>query len=178
MAHSGPKLDHAGRQAAKILRLHYVFANLNLETDYQSNLDDESVWNRHFTEFSEILSLATEVIDSSNGTGKEVMLSADTSFLGHLYFIAKRCRHRILRRKAIQLMQLSPRIEGLWDSRLLAKVAEKFMDIEEVQEGGVASASVSDVALTFDEDARAVSVKYLRAGSSDDWFERRDRVTW
>ena len=42
-----------------------------------------------------------------------------------------RCGHKILRRKAISLLRLSRRLEGLWDSYFLVQVAEKAMEIEE-----------------------------------------------
>ena len=50
-----------------------------------------------------------------------------------LYFVAARCRHGPTRHRALHLLQICNRREGLWDSRLSAGIAEKLIDLEETK---------------------------------------------
>jgi hypothetical protein len=159
---------------------------LSLGEDYQTSTDNEAVWDNHAKEFSALISLATSIIESANdstSTDAEVRLSMETCVVAPLYFMATRCRHRILRRKAIELMRLSPRLEGLCDSRLLAKIAERVVDIEEGQGRAQCerhSPSISDVAVTFDPDERRAFVTYLcqRGELRGKIQDQKDSIAW
>ncbi|KIV84055.1 hypothetical protein PV11_06029 [Exophiala sideris] len=49
----------------------------------------------------------------------------------HLYMVTARCRDPVVRRQGLRLLRASNRREGLWDSQLTARVAERVMLIEE-----------------------------------------------
>lgn len=47
------------------------------------------------------------------------------------YYVATKCRDPILRRVAVRLLKEGPARQGIWNSRLFAKVAERHIEIEE-----------------------------------------------
>jgi hypothetical protein len=55
----------------------------------------------------------------------------DSEVIMPLYFAAVKCRHGRVRRKAISSLRSQQRQEGVWNSFLIAKVAERSMQIEE-----------------------------------------------
>ena len=83
-----------------------------------------------------------------------------------------KCRHPVVRRKAISLLYAAPRQEGVWDSILTARVAERLIGIEEAGLGTVTTcedvpdwARISDVSVEFDLQGRLGTVKYSRQRS-------------
>ena len=83
-----------------------------------------------------------------------------------------KCRHPVIRRKAVSLLYTAPRQEGVWDSILTARVAERLIGIEEAGLGTVVScedvpdwARISDVEVKFDLHGRLGTVKYSRQRS-------------
>ncbi len=48
-----------------------------------------------------------------------------------LYIISTRCRDPAIRRKAIHILSICNRREGIWDSRLSSHVAQRILEIEE-----------------------------------------------
>lgn len=57
--------------------------------------------------------------------------SADLGIVPPLYVVATKCRDRVIRRQAIQLLRSSSRREAMWDSELTARIATWIMEIEE-----------------------------------------------
>jgi hypothetical protein len=186
MEHSGNKLDAMGRQAANVMRICHIVAAICLNPDYHKNMDNEAIFLQREKEFSEIVCLATDIIDSSaveSLGGDTVRFTLESCVLGPLYFVAMRCRHKILRRKAISLLRLSRRLEGLWDSYLLAQLAERAMEIEEGQSASVTeSLRISDIDISFENEGRRASVKYIFKGCQDaldaELRDRKDLVVW
>jgi Fungal Zn(2)-Cys(6) binuclear cluster domain/Fungal specific transcription factor domain len=69
---------------------------------------------------------------NSNSTSTiKPTFSMSLGIIPPLYMTGTRCRHPAVRRKAIRLLSLCNRREGIWDSRLSAKVANRVMEIEE-----------------------------------------------
>jgi hypothetical protein len=189
MEHSGKQLDAKGRQAANAMRICHIVASMCLMPAYQKDMDNEEVFRNHEKLFSEIICLVTEIIDSSADEslgGDTIRFTLDGCVLGPLFFVAVRCRHKILRRKAISLMRLSRRLEGLWDSYFLAQVAEKVMEIEERKHDESVSAGkqlrISDIDVKFEHEGRRALVKYIIKGWEDDLDteikDREDVVVW
>lgn len=89
------------------------------------------------------------------GVGK---VGLGTGVLGPLYLVAMRCRDRVVRREAVRL----PGGEGLWDSRLFARAAERVVGIE----GGCGVRGrggdrVAGVDVMFDPEGRRAGVTLL-----------------
>ncbi len=88
------------------------------------------------TDFETVVSLA-EAIQSIAGTSAQRRYLDSSSFLfdmeivSPLYFVATKCRHPIIRRRATRILKSTQRREGLWDSNMAAAVAERIMLLEE-----------------------------------------------
>jgi hypothetical protein len=189
MEHSGTKLDAKGKQAANVMRICHLVASMCLLPAYQKDRDNEEVFRDYEKQFSEIICLATDIIDSSvdESLGRDTLrFTLDGYVLGPLFFVAVRCRHKILRRKAISLLRLSRRVEGLWDSSFLAQVAESIIEIEEGESDDSSSSAkplrISDIDVEFDHDRRRALVGYIVKNWEDsldaEIRAREDVVVW
>lgn len=58
-------------------------------------------------------------------------LSFDMQILGPLYYTALSCRHPSIRRRALQMLQLAPRREALWNGRYAYVTARRVIELEE-----------------------------------------------
>jgi hypothetical protein len=56
-----------------------------------------------------------------------------------LYLTATRCRDPFIRRRALSILWATSRQEGIWNSDMLAKIAERLISIEEDGLGQVTS---------------------------------------
>ena len=74
----------------------------------------------------------------------------DMEIVSPLYLVAIKCRHPLIRRRAIAVLRHTVRREGLWDSVKAAAVAERVIQIEEkdlkVLDGSVLPEEVARVA--------------------------------
>ncbi|THV90975.1 hypothetical protein D6D25_09655, partial [Aureobasidium pullulans] len=95
-----------------------------------SNIVDEMHWDQYTTTFSKILDLAASTIYDLD-THLAPSFSLDFGIIGPLGILTSRCRDPSLRRKAIHLMRIYNRQEGMWHSSLTANVAERLVKIEE-----------------------------------------------
>lgn len=93
----------------------------------------ECAFDNYIDDFREIIECMEVVLgDRKNAeNGQLPSFTIDTGMIGTLYFTASKCRDRLLRRKAIELITKCPRKEGLFDSVELGKVAEFIMEVEE-----------------------------------------------
>jgi hypothetical protein len=57
--------------------------------------------------------------------------SLSLGIIAPLYIASSRCRDPAIRRRAIHLLSISNRREGIWDSLLSAQVAQRILEIEE-----------------------------------------------
>ncbi|KFY93715.1 hypothetical protein V500_03564 [Pseudogymnoascus sp. VKM F-4518 (FW-2643)] len=153
------------QQAASILRLHALVAALSLSPASLSAIED--VWEAHTGEFAAIVALARGIMEADNNTVEVGMgrVSMDTGVLGPLYLVALRCRDSAIRREAIALLGRGVRREGLWDSSLLARVAERVVGIEEYsRNAGEGGDRISDVDVVFDPEGCRAGVRFLMEG--------------
>lgn len=126
---SGMEVD-----AAKTLQMHQIVAEQWLArcTEPEESANDDAI-----PEFERAIELA-EAVQSFSGTREQRMAMNSSTFLfdmeivSPLYYIASRCRHPLLRRRAIALLKQTQRREGLWDSNMAAAIAERTMEIEEM----------------------------------------------
>jgi hypothetical protein len=59
------------------------------------------------------------------------LFSIDLGIIAPLYILVSRCRDPAIRRRGLQLLASCNRREGIWDSTLTARVAERIIAIEE-----------------------------------------------
>ncbi|KAI7193566.1 hypothetical protein KC363_g2671 [Hortaea werneckii] len=118
--------------ATRILRVHQRVMHIWLLASTQP----EECRTDMFTEdFEDIVSLG-EALQTSAGS-REQREEYATTFLfdmvivSPMYFVATKCRHPQIRRRAIQLLRHTKRRESLWDSNVSAAIAERVVAIEE-----------------------------------------------
>lgn len=171
----GPLLSESARKGVKVLQMHRSIGWTSLSVESTPH-DDQTAWDMFTPVFEEVVRLAAEIIDVDDPDSAQVpIFSADMGITGPLYEVASRCRHPVVRRKAIALMKHGSRQEGIWNSFLTAKVAERVVEIEEQGCGEVNEeadvpdwARISAVSPDFDPVARKATLKYSRPKSKYD----------
>ena len=123
--------------------------------------DNEMQFDRFLPEFQKIVELATEVVGDEerraaakrcpdsrtckhhtappdifgghdyNARHIKPSFSADLGIVPPLFVVATKCRDALTRRHAIQLLRASSRREGMWDSKLAARIGMWITAIEE-----------------------------------------------
>ncbi|RMZ88701.1 hypothetical protein DV736_g4056, partial [Chaetothyriales sp. CBS 134916] len=61
---------------------------------------------------------------------KPTYVSVGLGIVGPLFAVCVRCRNTRIRRQALYLLEMSNRIEGLWDSRVTARISRALIDFE------------------------------------------------
>ncbi|KAM0156356.1 hypothetical protein ACHAPG_005343 [Botrytis cinerea] len=126
-------------RARDLLRLHKTMTQILVTTSTthsaRFNESSELLWDDFQLEFEAMVNWASEIIrtpsDIQIGGRKAASFTLDSEILQPLFLIATKCRHRRIRNKAILLLNQADRQEGLWNSLLTAKVAERIREIEE-----------------------------------------------
>ncbi|KAF8863511.1 hypothetical protein BDZ45DRAFT_102262 [Acephala macrosclerotiorum] len=145
----------------------------------------EEIFDEYNTTFSEMIDLASftlQVIDQNRS--KKPKFSFDSHVVIPLHMVVHKCRDKVIRRRAIDLLIRNPRREGVWDSTLGAKVGGWAMAVEEEfcdTNGKVLGwARIHGVLFEKDQDRRsALLTCEQRTGSeSEEVVVRRKIVTW
>ncbi len=169
-------LGSRGFQAARTLEMSHRIAIIFLNVSTVNVCHDETAWDGFSEHFEHVVRLAALIIEPSTcdrftkRRGPDFTL--DMHIVGPLYVVAHRCRHPIIRRKAVSLLSAAPRQEGIWDSNVTACVAQTVINIEESGLGIVTCcedvpdwARISDVEVKFDLQERQGTVTFSRQRS-------------
>lgn len=101
-------------------------------------IDQTHMINDRYTDhFEKIVLYAERLVDSSQKvlTGqKRTPFSFEMGLVPPLYFTGYRCRHPLIRRKAVDLMRRAPEQEALFATEWNAMVVEKIIELEETAE--------------------------------------------
>lgn len=150
-----PDREQNGLKIVKIHQLHmlmyYEYARAS-ERAIHRNERSLFSWDDYNDQFAEIVSLAASVVGncyrtqpSPEGNRIQPLFCLDDGVLAPLYEVATLCRDPTIRRRAVSILRSAPRQEGLFNSHLLAMVAEKAIAIEEA----AASCGSSALALNY-----------------------------
>ncbi|KAI9049923.1 hypothetical protein LZ554_006070 [Drepanopeziza brunnea f. sp. 'monogermtubi'] len=136
-------------------------------------MEDEGEFDAYLDVFRDIVETAEFFLDIEAGVSRAPKFRMDSLVVIPLYMVTFKCRHREVRRRAVELLLGHPRREGVWDSVLSGKTGEWAMQVEEEfcdSEGRVPVwARIHYVALARDPEARlAVLSCRQRAGSDTD----------
>nr|OQO29318.1 hypothetical protein B0A51_02894 [Rachicladosporium sp. CCFEE 5018]OQO29868.1 hypothetical protein B0A51_02320 [Rachicladosporium sp. CCFEE 5018] len=117
------------QRSAHILEIHYI---TTITWVARSDAISESSTDIYLEDFERAVSLAEtlQVAALAEETHSSTFVF-DMEFVPHIYLIATKCRHPLVRRRAIAVLRSSFRREGLWDSNSSAAVAERIMQREE-----------------------------------------------
>ena len=114
------------------MKMHRILVGMLFGMKIPAN-NFEKAWDDYYLEFKAMLGHAAEVLklsqDSGNGTW--AVFSLDTGIILPLYIVATKCRHPVLRRRAIALLKSARRQEGVLNSLLTGRVAERLVELEE-----------------------------------------------
>jgi hypothetical protein len=163
-------------QVANVLKIWAITMNnaIHVQTSHASMYDDQELWDACGPQHETVIKLAETVLEHDyEGTQEDDTImhrfTLDFGLVGPLYDTARVCRDPYIRRKAIHLLRTYPRREGLWDSLLAARSAEREMELEEsaVREVQTAAdipgwARISSALPTFHPGHRWASVVYTR----------------
>lgn len=135
--------DSAG---AILLQIHYIGLSIMLTLAMDHTVSTTEALT---PSFMRIVALATSLLDSNQPEGMGTMLhfpdnvlpsaphsplhnfTFDMGIIGPLCYTAVRCRSSPIRWQAIALLKCAPAREGIWSAAMTAKMAEKFVMIEE-----------------------------------------------
>lgn len=106
---------------------------------YKSFLDTKRFWTEHFVDEPQSPSSGSSEESSDSladprSIAKAKFIPSFSMRFGvvpHLYWAAARCRNPRIRRRAVHLLLSCNRREGLWDSKICGRVAERVIAIEE-----------------------------------------------
>jgi hypothetical protein len=184
-------LDETAQLAIHTLRMQCIISSVYLNLDYSQVLFDEMVWDKYEREFELMLTHATfasKILTKLSGPDKAFSkFSVDTGILYPLCIIANRCRDSALRRKAIALIESSPRQEGILPPSVTAMLAKRTMELEEEQLGEVVTcadvpnwARIAGIEVKHDMNFRTAKVRYIRARCSADveWTWVEESISW
>jgi hypothetical protein len=141
--------------------------------------DDQTLWDEFMPIYDRIISQAADVVEPDDGENTKPSFTIDLGVIGPLFEVISRCRDPVIRRRGVSLLKSRYRQEGVWNSFLVAKVAERLIEIEEEGLGEVKSckdvpdwALISDVHPVFDPVRRRATLTYGRWGGKNN-FQRR-----
>jgi hypothetical protein len=128
--------DVAGQEAIHVLKMHRINTGVVMEIDEEQSFADETVWDQYKPQFESIVSHATSIIELQIKSCEKEGCKRSTFYLDSgisfpLFFVASKCRDGALRRKSIELLRAVDRQEGVLNSLLTAKIAERLVSIEE-----------------------------------------------
>ena len=178
LQNKGHLLDKKERQSAHALEISQIFCTIWLDIGPPMILTSEMGWDAFTARYERIVDLAELVIEpASCGNKTTPKFSIDMDTVAPLFAVASRCRHPVIRRKAITLLYAAPRQEGIWNSILAAQIAEQVVRLEEEGLGSIASADdvpqrarLRSVELDFDHHGRISNVSYKRRSGSLDGY--------
>ena len=92
---------------------------------------EATIYDRFFTEFEEILTICTYIMDSDNADRRLFSVSLDEGLLHPLFFIATHCRDSRTRHKALVQLKKLPTKQGIWHVEAMTRTAEVCINYEE-----------------------------------------------
>lgn len=170
----GPFLTKKEDIAISVLQLHVLSAHVSLYVKQRPPISP-SQWDNAMLQMEEIIVLCKKIISSittPDDTQKaQTTFCLDMGIIIPLYTVASQSLDYLMRRKAIDLLRSTSRQEGLWNSLLVAKAAERIMEIEESLLRGTSASTMSlELASTpslkpfFELDAKGCRLRYLQRG--------------
>ncbi|TAQ91191.1 hypothetical protein B7494_g484 [Chlorociboria aeruginascens] len=124
-------IQQSGSTRAPLIRLYSVTVNLILKIGFEGN---QMVFDKYTPEFEQMIIYAEKLIQSSE-LNKSQLLSFDMGVLLPLCFLIVKCRVLKIRRRALELLKLSPEREGMWQRASIVKYCEWKVELEESGRG-------------------------------------------
>ncbi|KAM0723163.1 hypothetical protein Q7P37_001363 [Cladosporium fusiforme] len=113
-------------EAASTLEIHQIASITWLNRSLNNR---EDVTDTDIPLYERAVQLAETLQPTTQATTSSFLF--DMEYVSPLYLVAMKCRHPLIRRRAIAVLRRCTRREGLWDSLKAAAIAERIVQIEE-----------------------------------------------
>ena len=178
-------VSEADRRKIQFLKLDHILTRVNFSIDFVRARSDEMIWDSYIPEFKAMLGYAKGLLNLTKMRGQPVFM-LDTEVILPLFFVACKCRDGELRRQAISLLRSQWRQEGVWNSFLAAKVAERVMQIEEGGINGIEVIAadvlrckrILGVVVKFDLQQRRANLGYVKLKENGGIEYIKEWVRW
>lgn len=129
-----PALARQASSSLLFLKICHATVRLTILSGITQPGYNELSWDNYLAHFERIIALSALFIKAE--VYKNPLLPSGVSLDGpgiimSLWLVAFRCRHPLLRRRALGLLRVSRRQEGMWMSTSASVVAQKVIEIEE-----------------------------------------------
>ncbi|PYH97889.1 hypothetical protein BO71DRAFT_317559 [Aspergillus ellipticus CBS 707.79] len=177
------------RRATALLQLRKidcVVALDSLQAAGEAEAGNRVQWDEYCSLFEQMVALGESIIESPAREMKQTF-SLDLGIIPTMFNVAIRCRDPFIRRRAVNVLRASAVQEGVWNSGVVAAVAEKWIEIEEEGLGEVVScadvpdsARLADCLPVFDAERPTAVVYFKREAPFYEEYGgvRREVFTW
>ncbi|PWY73123.1 hypothetical protein BO94DRAFT_607606 [Aspergillus sclerotioniger CBS 115572] len=166
------------RRAASVLQLRKIdcFVALDiLQAAGEAEAGHHVQWDKYCPFFEQMVALGESIIPPPSSATKKTF-SLDLSIIAAIFNVAVRCRDPVIRRRAVSVLRASAIQEGVWNSVVVAAIADKWIEIEEEGLGEVrCCADVPDEARLADF-MPVFDVERPRAEVYFSWGEEKGRA--
>ena len=135
LGHARSPAGRAWFQPATMLLVQYT--SLEFVEKHLSDFGNETWYDTHLDSMKSCISLLRQALDPTNCAmnsrtqPRKARFTFDMHYLSLLFLISVKCRDFETRRNAIELLDIYPVREGIWDSSMVAAIAKKCMELEE-----------------------------------------------
>lgn len=159
---SGEKKCGNTTSALLSLKLYHTFLRLLLDA---GTVGPETRFDAYLAHFERMVVIAGALMRATRSyTGATAFMTLEPGIIIPLYLTASRCRHPILRRKALDLLRQANSQEGRWHSVGSAAVADQIIRIEE---GGY---ETTPTLVMPDSEFDRVTERALVAETAENWL--------
>ncbi|KAL4895390.1 hypothetical protein BDV59DRAFT_173823 [Aspergillus ambiguus] len=143
-----------------LLELYYHASVVIVET---YGVESEGAFDNYIDNFQAIVNLAESISETWKTASQDfnLLFSFDLGITPPMFLVASRCRHPLIRRKAVDLMLHSSFYHGAWQDRYSALCAQRIIEIEEEH----ASIMADRINVPEDHRIRKVSADLQEDGS-------------
>lgn len=129
----GPSLTPKEKVSVAALQLHVLNSYVSFYVEYLPPAYRPPT-NTLLPKMKEMVSLCEEIISyispETSLQDQRTSFCLDIGYIIPLYTVASQCQDMATRRRAIALLRSTPRQEGLWNSLVVARAAERILEIE------------------------------------------------
>ncbi|KFY74229.1 hypothetical protein V499_05727 [Pseudogymnoascus sp. VKM F-103] len=176
-------LPEDDRNTIVLLRMYHTTMTIMVATGLYGQ---ETLHDEHHGLYEHVVALGKILFDQQRVAGltEGYIFCFEPGVIFPLFFVAMKCRHPLIRRQAIALLETANHQEGTWESVGAAKVAEFVMGVEEENlpqgagsEQVLESARVHLVNISSKIERRRIDLRcLLRTSEEDSWYFREGTV--
>ncbi|TGJ88562.1 hypothetical protein E0Z10_g244 [Xylaria hypoxylon] len=164
--------------AAAVLQLNVLVTWISFEIEHRYPRST-ATWDDFMPQLEEMVLLGEKIVSSISSSDdsrqRTISFSLESGYIIPMYAVATNCRDFRIHRRAIAVLRSITRQEGLWNSLLAAKAAERIIEIEERESRDASACADSLEALEFFStrpllkiDARGGRLHYTLKTQEDD----------